>query len=295
MAVSVVDALEVVQVEQDEGDLAFRAEACAEGRLEVLVEGAVVRQAGQQVVTCLGERERKAPCVLERGCGQLRDRQRGGCIAARRGGEEENTEELAVSDARHRESADPLEAGELGRALADEDPLVGRTPDEVRQRIVEGLRRAAGRRGERQRAVRLGEVGRGDGSTGQVGEPGGRDARALDRVERPRELLRELEQRLGAARAGAPRLVGTNNRERRPCCRRGLEIGERGLFGDEVLLFRRDKPILDRKSPRGIPQMSQSAQGTPCRHLLKPAAKPLRGRGLPRPANVQKNPEEGVP
>ena len=154
-----------------------------------------------------------------------------------------------MSDARHRESADLFEAGELARPLADEDALVGRTPDEVRQGVVEGLRRAAGRRGQRERAVRLGEVGRRNGCTGQVGEPDGGDARALERVERPRELLRELEQRLGAARAGSARLVGTNNRERRPCGRRSLEIGERGLFGDEVLLFPQGQAHFRRKEP----------------------------------------------
>ncbi len=65
MAVRVVDPLEVVEVEQDERGLRVAAESAAQASLQVLVEGAMVGEAGQQVVPSFGKGEGEPPCVLE--------------------------------------------------------------------------------------------------------------------------------------------------------------------------------------------------------------------------------------
>ena len=63
VAESVVDLLEVVDVEEHEGDVG-RLDQC----VEVLVEGATVREPGQRVAACLGEGQRRPALEGERPC-----------------------------------------------------------------------------------------------------------------------------------------------------------------------------------------------------------------------------------
>ena len=61
VAESVVDLLEVVDVEEHEGDVG-RLDQC----VDVLVEGATVREPGQRVAACLGEGQRRPALEGER-------------------------------------------------------------------------------------------------------------------------------------------------------------------------------------------------------------------------------------
>src|SRR5260221_12607 len=64
--VCVVDGLELVHVEQHQGELLVLEHA-----VQVLVERAPVRQAGERVTACLGEGERELPFLRQRSGGEM--------------------------------------------------------------------------------------------------------------------------------------------------------------------------------------------------------------------------------
>ena len=145
VAAGVVDALEFVDVEHCDGDGVIRA-GLGEHLLEVLVEGAAVREAGQRIAPGLCEGQGQPAFLGERRGGEVGDVADEMLVQlelhARRHRDQQRAEAGAIRDQRQREhlaarDAEPVELGKLvrismcGGALlerAEDDPGCAREP-----------------------------------------------------------------------------------------------------------------------------------------------------------------------
>ena len=110
---------------------------------QVLVEGALVREAGQRVAPSLGVRQREPALVRERLRGEVghpRDELRvAERLDARRKRDENGSEGLRVGDQRSRDRlsagrAEPVELAQLVRVSLDEPELRVGAVDDIRRR-----------------------------------------------------------------------------------------------------------------------------------------------------------------
>ena len=225
---AVVDLLEVVEIDDDEGDPRSLGRRVAQHLPEVLVERALVREAGQRVAPSLGVRQREPALVRERLRGEVGDSRDELRVTerldARRKRHENGSEGLCVGDHRNRNRlgagrAEPVELAQLVRVRFNEAELRVRAGNDVRRRAQRLGRARPGQGGKRKRAFGRCEVDRRERRAGEVGELArdevGRAAaarRAGDRVSQPDERLArpcegalELPQRsaLQAVRVGA--------------------------------------------------------------------------------------------
>ena len=160
---AIVDLLEVVEVEDDEGDPRRLVARLAQHLRQVLVEGALVREARERVAPGLGVRQREPALVGERLGGEVghaRDELRvGEGLDARRKRDEHRSQGLRVGDQRRRDRlgagrAEPVELPQLMRVRLDEPQLRVRARDDVRRRVQRFRRARPGESGQRRASPR---------------------------------------------------------------------------------------------------------------------------------------------
>ena len=193
----------------------------AQDLLEVLVESALVREAGQRVAPSLGVRQREPALVRERLRGEVGDSRDELRVAerldARRKRHENGSEGLRVGDQRNRNRlgtgrAEPVELAQLVCVSLDEAELRVRAGDDVRRRM-QRLGRARPRQGgQRKRAFGRCEVDRRERRAGEVGE-----------------LARDEVGRAAAARRAGDRVRQPDERLARPC-QGALELPQRSAL-----------------------------------------------------------------
>ena len=211
MPLLVVDLLEPVEIEEDErhGPVPLRR---VEQLVQVLVERALVREAGERVAPRLDVGHREPALAGQRDGDQVGDRRDELRVAlgpdTRRQRDEDGSERLAVGDERRCNSLsaggpEPVQLAELmGVGLREAQLLEGSCHDSrSRMERIRGAR--AGQRRERERRVRGREVGGGERSAGQLGELASDELGRPAPADRPCDRVREPGERVGGAGDGA--------------------------------------------------------------------------------------------
>ena len=213
MTVGVVEALEIVQVE--EGDAERLALGVRQQLVETLLERAAVRQPGERVAAGLVVRERHAPLVGHGGGRQIGDRCDEPVVELEPGGvghhREEHADDVgAVEEGRgHRLVSREADGSELGEVLAprlDELFPAEAVEGDPRRRRRGGAGRGPRRRGEREPDVGSSEIHGDAGPAGQLGDLSGRQLGGSALVGRSVECVCHADQRLRGSGDGALQL-----------------------------------------------------------------------------------------
>ena len=220
VALVVVQALEVVEVAEEQRDLARSRVGAQESAVEVLLEGAMVAELGQRVAARLGVREREAASVGERRAGELgrRDEEArmDADLCSGRDADEQHAEGLAAGRDRSGEGvaargAVPGQLRQLARAGRDETPLFETARDDAR-RAGRLPREEAERGGLERRPAGTEEVDRGRPAAGDLADVAREELRDRRAVCRQRQLAGEAERTRGLREQSLGRLRGDRRR-----------------------------------------------------------------------------------
>ena len=201
MALVVVQALEVVEVAEEQRDLARSRVGAEERAVEVLLEGAMVAELGQRVAPRFGVRERETARVGERGARELRrgDEEAGmdADLRSGRDADEQGAEDLAAGcdgsgEGFAARGAVPGELRHLARAGRDETSLLEAAGDDARK--AERLpREEADRGGLERRAAGTEKIDRSRTAAGDLADVAREELRDRRAVRRQRQLPREAQ------------------------------------------------------------------------------------------------------